>query len=377
MQKTILALSLHINKWGAERSMCEALSYLKNKGFRVVVIITSHGDIEELLNQFDIEYYISPLDSLVIQYRPNLLHRVKHVYLKTKRCLQNNKCIYNILNSNNISPDIVYTNTLIPFNGLFISKHYKAKHIVHIREFLEEDFNFRYLLWNPIYLKILEHNVYMFLCISNSIRIKFSRYFGQKAKLIYNGVKTHPRLAINKVHKNNEVAFVFVGRLSEEKGIMNILQSFDSVIKNGISNVHLDIWGNGPLEDKIREFVKLHGIQDYISICGYGNDIDMSSYDVGIMASKCEGFGRTTVEYMMSGLVVIGYNGGATPEIVEDCITGYIYSDNIQLISSIKKVAKMNKEDLLSMGIKGYERAKTNFSQERYLDEVYNIFKSL
>lgn len=227
MQKTILALSLHVNKWGAERSMCEALSRLMDEGFRVVVIITSHGDIEELLNRFNIEYYISPLDSLVIQYRPTVLHRVKQVFLKTKRCLKNNKRIYNILNSRNILPNIVYTNTLIPLNGLFISKHYKAKHILHIREFLEEDFNFRYLLWNPIYLKILEHNVYMFLCISNSIKQKYSRYFGEKAKLLYNGVKTQSRLTTDKIHDDNIVHFVFVGRLSEEKGIMNILQSFD------------------------------------------------------------------------------------------------------------------------------------------------------
>lgn len=149
------------------------------------------------------------------------------------------------------------------------------------------------------------------------------------------------------------------------------------MIKKGISNIHLDIWGNGPLDEKIQEFIILHGIQDFITICGYGNDIDLSRYEVGIMASKCEGFGRTTVEYMMSGLVVIGYNGGATPEIVEDKVTGYIYSDTPQLISSIIKVSKMNKEELLSMGIKGQELANAKFSQDRYLDEISIFFKSL
>ena len=58
--KIILFLSLHVGKWGAERSMCSLCASLKNK-YRVVVIITSHGSIEELLKSYNIEYYIIPL----------------------------------------------------------------------------------------------------------------------------------------------------------------------------------------------------------------------------------------------------------------------------------------------------------------------------
>lgn len=61
--------------------------------------------------------------------------------------------------------------------------------------------------------------------------------------------------------------------------------------------------------------------------------------DFEVMCSKFEAFGRVTVEALRSGKLFIGANTGATSEIVEDGITGYVYPvgnyKSLQILSNI------------------------------------------
>lgn len=377
MSKTILALSLHVGKWGAERSMCTALSALRKQGYRVVLLITSHGEIESLLKEYEIEYYVSPMDTLVIGYSTAWFRRIKRFCDIMHRCMQHNRGIISLLSEKQIHPDFIYTNTILPLNGVFLSYHYHAKHVIHIREFLKEDFNFQFILMGRIYLWILRHNVSKALCISNAIYKKFHKSFGDKAQLLYNGVDM-PLIHSKTSNEHSDIlSLVFVGRLSEEKGVMTILQAIAKIRERDISNVHLDLWGKGPYEMTISDFIKEHHLEKHIRLCGYGKDVDLSVYNVGIMSSRCEGFGRTTVEYMLAGLPVVGYKGGATAEIIEDGVTGFIYDTFEQLLSILENIVYMNREVLKHMGACGKRRAMQLFGQDRYLREIIQVFNSL
>lgn len=375
MFKTILALSLHVNKWGAERSMCEAMSYLQANGFRVIMLITSHGQIEELLKKYNIEYYITPLNSLVLSCHLSFLRRIKSVMYQLFLCAKNDKKIYRLLKDKSIVPDFVYTNTLIPLNGLFISRHYKAKHLLHIREFMQEDFNFYFSIGDRFYLWILRHNIDLALCISKAIYTKFSKSLYGKARLLYNGVGISDK-KIN-TEKPPYISLVFVGRLSEEKGIESVVYSIHNLVKQGINNIHLDIWGEGPLRAKLQDYVISNGLEMYVRLCGYADNVNLCCYDVGIMSSRCEGFGRTTVEYMLSKLAVIGYNGGATPELVIDGVNGFIYRNEDELVSVMRKALLIGRQTLSEMGRKGEEIAESSFSQEKYLSNMLDAFELL
>ena len=116
--RTILVLSLHCSKWGAERSMCSALYGLKQRGFRIIVIISQQGGIEELLQEYGLEYYISELDSATIGYTPSFRNRVRWLLHDTFSVWKNNRKIIKLLDSKKIHPDIIYTNTILPINGI-------------------------------------------------------------------------------------------------------------------------------------------------------------------------------------------------------------------------------------------------------------------
>lgn len=376
--KIVLALSLHVSKWGAERSMCAAMDALNHNGFHVVMIIDSHGDIEELLHKYNIDFFISPMDTFAIGYHPTFMNRFKRILLIIQHCLRDNSRIIKILSDRKIKPDYIYTNTLLPLNGIFLSRYYNAKHIIHIREFMEEDFNFRFILWDNIYLRILNRNVDRVICISNAICQKFKKYFGSKSVRIYNGIEIHPNVFLRRTLSENVLSLVFIGRLSQEKGIFKFIHVLSTLVSQGYKTFHLDIWGSGPLEQEISNFIREHQLQNFIRMNGYGNQVDMSIYDIGVMSSKCEGFGRTTVEYMLNSLPVIGYYSGATPEIIWDRETGFIYRNEDELLKILIYILKgHDKQKLKEMGMRGKLRAENFFSENIYLKNMVNIFSTL
>ena len=66
---------------------------------------------------------------------------------------------------------------------------------------------------------------------------------------------------------------------------------------------------------------------------------------VELMCSLAEPFGRVTVEGMQAGLVVIGCDTGATPEIITDNVDGLIYHRGKvdELADKIESVYKNHK----------------------------------
>ena len=59
--------------------------------------------------------------------------------------------------------------------------------------------------------------------------------------------------------------------------------------------------------------------------------------DCLVMASHNEGFGRVTAEAMANGVVVIGYDGGGTREVIKDKETGYLYQGDEYNLAEIMK----------------------------------------
>lgn len=74
-------------------------------------------------------------------------------------------------------------------------------------------------------------------------------------------LETQPDLESLKTPLNKEIRILFIGRLSQEKGLEQFLQAFGQ-IKNG--NVYLDILGTGPLEDKLKQIVLANNLKNVV-----------------------------------------------------------------------------------------------------------------
>jgi len=111
---------------------------------------------------------------------------------------------------------------------------------------------------------------------------------------------------------------VFLGRLVERKGAMELIKAVNNLIKTDrFEGRQLILGGSGPLESKIRRYCLKHGINDSIIMLGHVAEKDkkdlFATADLVVLPSKYgESFGIVVVEAIASGarLVLGGDNPG-------------------------------------------------------------------
>ena len=100
--------------------------------------------------------------------------------------------------------------------------------------------------------------------------------------------------------------------------------------------------------------------------------------DVMIMASECEAFGRTTVEAMQSGCLVIGSDSGATPDILNHGKAGILFKprDSVDLKNKMIYVMK-NKSICRKIAKDGQNRAIRKYTARENAKQIYEVYKSI
>ena len=117
---------------------------------------------------------------------------------------------------------------------------------------------------------------------------------------------------------------MFVGRLDPEKGIDTLLEAWRFL------DFPLKIRGSGRLEEKAREFVKQHGM-DNIEFVGRMEEQELSDLigNARFLVMPSEGyyetFGLVIIEAYSRGVPVVASNIGVVPELVSDKQTGLLF----------------------------------------------------
>lgn len=132
---------------------------------------------------------------------------------------------------------------------------------------------------------------------------------------------------------------LYVGRLSEEKGVRVLLEAWKSV-----PDVPLRIIGEGPLSGSLKVYTQSQGIRN-VQFLGYVNQKTYEENMCGarflIVPSQCyENFPRIIVEAFARGIPVIASNLGTLRELVEDQGTGLLFEpqDVRQLTEKIRRL---------------------------------------
>ncbi len=126
----------------------------------------------------------------------------------------------------------------------------------------------------------------------------------------------------------NCVRFLFVGTLTERKGINDMVDAFD-MIRLRRPEFTLDIVGHGELEADLREHCDSTGIGGMVRMHGYVSDRKAlaelyEESDVFVLPSYSEGFPRVLYEAMASGLPIIAYRVGGIPNVLTHLETAYL-----------------------------------------------------
>lgn len=124
--------------------------------------------------------------------------------------------------------------------------------------------------------------------------------------------------------------FLFVGRLSPEKNIIQMLQAFNAV-KHLDKNWGLLLLGSGPLKERIESFILNNNLEKQIHLVGFVQQKEIVKYytfsDVLILPSLSEPWGLVVNEAMLCRMPVIVSNRcGCAPELVKEGVNGFSFN---------------------------------------------------
>ncbi len=176
---------------------------------------------------------------------------------------------------------------------------------------------------------------------------------------------------------------LFVGRLVEEKGILDAYEIFKKIAPS-MEHVMLKIVGDGPLKKTIQRMVSQDGLGEKVTIETKKYSQMPQTYqeaDVLLVPSKQtktweEQYGMVFIEAMASGLPIVSYATGSIPEVVDKA--GMLFDENKpnELTSSLIRLIR--ERDLgTKIGTMGRERAKKYFDAKKTSKKIFELYTSL
>jgi len=124
----------------------------------------------------------------------------------------------------------------------------------------------------------------------------------------------------------------YLGRLSDEKGVMNLIFSAKQICENR-DDIQFIIAGDGYLREKIEQFIAQNGLNKKIHLIGWIPHEDTSfflqSLKLLVIPSYTEGLPNALLEAMACGIPVLATPVGAIPDFIKDGKTGFIMKSNV------------------------------------------------
>jgi len=183
--------------------------------------------------------------------------------------------------------------------------------------------------------------------------------------------------------KENDKVITFIGRLVEEKGIIDLLEAFNSINFNDREKVKLLIVGDIAQNERDNDTKKkLEKYRDNSNVffAGYRNDINSILYltDVFCLPSYREGMPRSIIEAMAMECAVVATDIRGSREEVIDGKTGFLVPVNSINILSDKIKKLIEDEKLLQeMRIAGRRRAEELYNEKDIVKKQLEIFDKL
>ena len=376
----VLYIVHNAKMYGANYATLELLLDLKQRyGIKPIVLLPEKGTMTEHLEQNDIPYICIEFERATISFNRKKIRAFLH-YLKS-----NIKALILIIRQLHKYDkiNIIHTQTSVIDIGIYISKIMRIPHVWHMRECIKA-LNIDYLL-PRCYLKHQYRTTNLVVAISNYIYdyIEDTMGINKNLQLVYDGVEDKSGNTGRRVNIQNErmIHFCIVGLICEGKKQIDVVRACNCLKKMNITNYVVYIIGDGKEEkNRIIEYIEYNHLQDNIKLLGYREDVHelLNDMDIGIMASEGEGFGRVTIEYMLSHMPVIASKSGANIELVQNNYNGQLYEvGNEEELAERMKFCIENRCMIAHMGDNAYQYAKANYSQKNNTDKIMCEYNKL
>lgn len=279
--------------------------------------------------------------------------------------------------------DLVVTNTSTVPLGAFAALVLRKPHVWYIHEFGRADHGLSFYLGYTLTGKLISALSKSVIVNSRAVGDFFSRYIPrEKINVIYCGVDSPRQDGIRAGLRDRPrlPRLVMMGTYHPGKGHVVAIRALKHLMDQ---HLKAELVFAGIIAD----LSYFHSLKRAAAECQVENAVFFETYqdapgtlmadgDVILMCSRSEAFGLVTVEAMKLGKPVIGARSGATPELIQDGVTGLLYEpgDPADLAAKIRFLLE-NPAVAKSMGETARRSADARFSMEAYVDAVLRVLK--
>ncbi len=317
-----------------------------------------------------------------------------------------------------IKPDLIHFNLLISPSVLCICKRKKIPTVMTLHVPAPPCPASTMQLGDKVYCKDFKcKNGNYWHCVLNKCKNRSLENSARKALLSYIYKSSNAYLAINKliccsdalknyclqtnigIDKNNIVTinnflpdeelntipnysnkcyFLYIGRLSKEKGVNYLLEAIKELPKD----IRLKIAGTGAEENNLKKYIidnKLNNVE----FLGFKNREEIKELYQNCIATilPCnwfEIFGMTNIESFINGKPVIASNIGGIPEIIEHNVNGLLFEPaNIEQLKECIIKYYNNPKLVIEHGKNAYQKAITEYTEEKYYNKLIDVYNNV
>lgn len=170
---------------------------------------------------------------------------------------------------------------------------------------------------------------------------------------------------------------LFVGRLSEEKGVATLIDAY----KQATLSIPLKIVGDGPLKEVLQQEVQMSGLENMITFVGRQNksvvlNLMRNAHFLVFPSIWYEGFPLTIAEAFSSSLPVITAKLGSMAEIVENEVTGlHFEAGNSKDLAAKIRWAITHPEVMSEMRKRAHSVYQAQYTPEANYQQLIKIYQ--
>ncbi|MBN1963810.1 MAG: glycosyltransferase [Anaerolineae bacterium] len=177
----------------------------------------------------------------------------------------------------------------------------------------------------------------------------------------------------------------YVGRLVPEKGVDVLLRALAQLMQEGLANWRLDVVGSGPERGRLEQLAGQLGLRERVIFTEWVGSMQMPVFyrqlDVLLLPSLTrpnwkEQFGRVLIEAMACGVVPVGSDSGAIPEVIGDAGLVVPEGDATALAHALRRL--LLDDDLRRELMRaGRRRIMARYTMEQVAQATVDVYREL